>query len=489
MNNFSTIPDLLSAVPESTLSGGLWQFQRSILEGPLHGVIDTAKYLLNIFSVVQDKEDLKYNISITDYWGRALSYQLINATQGGPAYTWSSIAETDEFKQGKTPLPLVVADSRAPGEILISGNTTVFEFSPWEMGSYDPTLYGFAPLKYVGSGFVNGKLPNGNKCVRGFDNAGYVMGTSSTLFNQIILQLPAVPGIPSIIKKGLEKVLNRIGARDDDIADWSPNPFKGWLPNLNANAGTSSLTLVDGGEDLQNLPLHPLVQPVRAVDVIFAVDSSADTVGVGANWPNGTALVATYARHQNAAMSNGTSFPYIPDTNTFVNLGLNMRPTFFGCDSKNTSTISPLVVYLPNAPYIYNSNVSTFQPDYKKDQQYGIVANGYSVATMGNATVDPQWPSCLGCAILSRSLERTKTAVPKVCSQCFERYCWNGTLKSDKPAQSYQPTMIMAGVNMTAGSSSSGGKVGKKSDAMRAVVSKSMTTWGMVAAMCVAFVL
>ena len=65
------------------------------------------------------------------------------------------------------------------------------------------------------------------------------------------------------------------------------------------------------GEDLQNVPLWPLLQKERKVDFIFAVDSSADTQ----NWPNGTSLVATYEKF----MINATSdvvFPYIPDQQT-----------------------------------------------------------------------------------------------------------------------------------------------------------------------------
>lgn len=57
---------------------------------------------------------------------------------------------------------------------------------------------------------------------------------------------------------------------------------------------------------------------------------------------------------------------------------------------------------------------------------------------MGNATVDPQWPVCVGCAILSRSLERTETEVPQACRECFQRYCWDGTVNSTRP-NTYDP--------------------------------------------------
>lgn len=165
----------------------------------------------------------------------------------------------------------------------------------------------------------------------------------------------------------------------DDVASF-PNPFQGVNTQTSYIHDETTLTLVDGGEDLQNLPLHPLTQPQRNVDVIFAVDSSADTLEENGalNWPNGTALVATYERSL-LPIANETSFPAIPDVNTFVNLGLNNRPVFFGCDVKNTTAPTPLVVYIPNTPYSYLSNVSTFQLDYTHQERGDIIQNGFNV--------------------------------------------------------------------------------------------------------------
>lgn len=104
---------------------------------------------------------------------RLSSFQLVDAPDGGPSYTLSSVAEQGWFTSGTVPLPLIVADGRAPGEVIISSNTTVYTFSPWELGSDDPTVYGFAPLKFVGTNFTAGKPATG-QCVTGFDNVGFV---------------------------------------------------------------------------------------------------------------------------------------------------------------------------------------------------------------------------------------------------------------------------------------------------------------------------
>ncbi|KAM0802676.1 lysophospholipase Plb3 [Usnea florida] len=438
VNNFTTITGLLNNDASS-----VWEFGNSILEGPDSGsiqVLDSAEYFTDIEHEVSAKGNAGFNTSVTDYWGRALSFQLVNATDGGASYTWSSIQLQESFATAETPMPIVVCDSRAPGETLIPGNTTIYEFNPFEFGTWDPTTYGFIPLEFLGSNFSGGVLAESEQCVRGMDNVGYVMGTSSSLFNQFILDVNQT-SIPQLAKDFVTDILDHFSDDNNDIAQYQPNPFYGYHNQTSEVYQERALSLVDGGEDLENIPLHPLIQPFRHVDVIFAVDSSADTDNY---WPNGTSLVATYQRSLNDSsagggnIANGTSFPAIPDQNTFVNLGLNTRPTFFGCNSSNTSSPTPLVVYIPNAPYSYQSNISTFDLSYNTSQRNLMVENGYNVATMGNGTANSTWPTCVGCAILQRSLERTQTAIPEVCTECFKDFCWDGTVNSTNPGN-YEP--------------------------------------------------
>ena len=352
VNNFTTISALLD---DSGTAGSVWEFGNSIFEGPDKGglqVLDSAEYYTDIEHEVSAKKDAGFNTSVTDYWGRALSFQLVNASDGGASYTWSSIQLQDSFANASSPMPILVADGRNPGETLIPGNTTVYEFNPFEFGTWDPTNYAFVPLEFLGSNFSAGVLAHGEQCVRGFDNVGYVMGTSSSLFNQFLLNVNQ-SSIPQLAKNFVNDILGDFNDSNNDIAQYQPNPFYDYNTETSRVSQEQSLTLVDGGEDLQNIPLHPLIQPFRHVDVIFAVDSSADTDNY---WPNGTSLVATYQRSLNGAspdggnLANGTSFPAVPDENTFVNLGLNTRPTFFGCNSSNTSSPTPRIVYLPNPP-------------------------------------------------------------------------------------------------------------------------------------------
>ncbi|KAF8476934.1 lysophospholipase [Kalaharituber pfeilii] len=427
VNNFTTIQALQD-------SEDLWDLENSILapEGSLQ-ILDTVQYYGDLRDEVMSKRDAGYEVSLTDYWARALSRQFI-AGDGGPAITFSSISRTETFRNFEMPFPIIVADERHPGEIILSVNATVFEFNPLEMGSFDPTLFAFTPLEYIGSNVTNGKPDDPERCTKGFDNASFLMGTSSSLFNIGLIQLQS-SGLTGILRQFAEDILNGLAEADADIADYSPNPFYKVNPNTNPSANERRLTLVDGGLDGQNIPLQPLIQPARALDVIFAVDSSADT----SNWPNGTSLVATYARSL-SPMHNRTGFPAIPDQNTFVNLKLNTRPTFFGCDAKNLTgdfdsdvPVPPLIVYIPNHPYTYMSNISTFDPDHDRDVRDAIIENGYNVATMGNGTVDNEWAACAGCAIVRRGEERRGRNQTEQCRRCFDKYCWDGTRDERTP--------------------------------------------------------
>ncbi|QIX01617.1 hypothetical protein AMS68_007134 [Peltaster fructicola] len=470
-NNFTSVQNIVDQ--SANADNDLWQLSNSIFEGPSSGhshLLSSLDYYGDLIKQVKAKDDAGFNITITDYWGRALSYQLINATDGGPDYTFSSIASQDWFSSGSVPLPILVSDGRAPGTEVVSLNSTVFEFNPWELGSFDPTAYAFTPLKYLGTNYTAGKPLNDQQCVTGFDSASFVMGTSSSLFNAVLTTINGTSTsglVNTALKAAITSVLEAWGESDTDIASY-PNPFYQYGID-NSIFRSAQLTLVDGGEDNQNIPLTPLIQPPRQVDVIFAVDSSADTTdsnpvqGSAANWPDGASLVATYQRSL-SSIGNGTAFPAVPDTNTFFNLGLARGPTFFGCDSKNLTGPSPLIVYLPNGPYSYNSNTSTYDMDYEPAQRNAIINNAYNMATQGNGTLDSGWSTCVGCAILSRSFDRTGTTVPDVCTKCFTKYCWNGTTDARTP-QVWQPTAKLQGAatNVTTASSSSATPTGAAS--------------------------
>ncbi|GAO49298.1 hypothetical protein G7K_3449-t1 [Saitoella complicata NRRL Y-17804] len=429
INNFPTIEEQWHTV---------WDLETNLVNPS--GIVDKAQFYYDLIDEVNQKSDAGFETTITDYWGRALSRHLVNTTDGGPAITFSDIRNRTLFANGSMPFPISLADGRAPGETAIAVNTSTFEFNPFEMGSWDNDIAAFTPIQYLGTSLNNGSLIYGDgSCIEGFDNAGFVMGTSSSLFNAALLQINGSD--TSILTDAAEAILSRISADEEDIAAY-PNPFYGWKNSTNLSYNSTRLTLVDGGEDNQNIPFLPLLQPERNVDVIFAVDASADTAH---SWPNGSSLVNTYRRLTVANPMNDLAFPYVPDYNTFINLGLNVRPTFFGCNSSNLTTegTGPLVVYLPNAPYTAYSNTSTFMLEYQNDQVADILTNAYNVASRANSTLDSEWNVCLACAIAQRSAERQSIDISSACSGCFDRYCWDGSLNATEPTEAeLTPTLM-----------------------------------------------
>ncbi|OAR01865.1 hypothetical protein LLEC1_01791 [Akanthomyces lecanii] len=434
---------LQSATYISGLSGGDW-----LVGSP--DQYSVRGYYTDVFNEVEGKSKASFNVSASDYWGRMLAYQMVNASNGGPGYAWSSIANDSDFSTGKAPMPVLLANGRSSEKTVITAiNSTIYEFTPWELGSSDPTLSGWIPLRYVGTSFNAGDVTDQDSCVTGFDNAGFVMGTTSSVYTQSISYLKDnnkkyLPGdVPDFAIKTAAKLISALSDSSSyDIAEWSPNPFRNFRPSTNRNANHSRLNLVDGSEDAQNIPFHPHLLPERAVDVVFAYDSSSDTEF---GWPDGSALVASYERAQQAALQDISPFPPVPDKNTMRNLGFNSRPTFFGCNATNLTThgsgsVAPLVVWLPNHPYVYNGNLTTFTWTVKDGERAAIIDNGWAVATQLNATRDTEWPACVACAILARSFYRTNATVPRQCNKCFDRYCWKGNTNTSTPNGPFNPT-------------------------------------------------
>ncbi|EGX54033.1 hypothetical protein AOL_s00004g66 [Orbilia oligospora ATCC 24927] len=431
------------SIGEIQQSERMWKLEDSIFS-PLG---KSYKYYPSILAQAKEKLDAGFDITLTDIWSLMLSRVFIDKPDGGPNTTLSSIANCKKFRNFQMPFPMFLANGRADGDTLIHLNATVFEINPLEFGSHDPTVNAFSQTRMLGSDYHEGIPEEGGKLINGFDNAAFVMGTSSSLFNQVLIDIKRNDANifgGGFLKNLVIRALEYLSKIEFDIADWAPNPFYGFNPDHNPTAITKNLTLVDGGLDLENIPFNPLLVPHRGVDVIFANDNSADVVrhdnGLPSNWPNGTSMVATYDRFKRGLMARGTSFPEVPDIHTFINKGLNSRPTWFGCDAKKVSrTPSPLVVYIPNAPYTAFSNTSTFRMAYKDFERDMLIDNGYMVATQGDGELDPEWPACVGCAVIHREMERRGT-ITEQCKKCMQRYCWDGTKNSTRPDE-YEPDL------------------------------------------------
>ena len=312
------------------------------------------------------------------------------------------------FTSQNVPFPVITALNvdTANGQCTPPKNTVIYEFSPYEFGSFDAGVNAFTPTKYLGSSLSNG-IPSTATCETNYDNLGFILGTSSDVFNELCTQFPAIassPGLPA----ALANIINKTHQLtfEDEFAVY-PNPFYQYS-HSSLVASQKNLTLVDGGETLQNNPLFPFLQPSRSINVILVNDNSADT---SANYPDGSELYQTYMQAQMAGL---TKMPTIPPSSVFVANGYNIRPTFFGCNDASKITI----IYLPNHNYTFPSGQSTAKLQYSPSETDGMIKNGGQVATFGgNAT----FAQCLGCAIS----KKTGNALPTGCTRCFADFCYN----------------------------------------------------------------
>lgn len=454
LNNWISVADILE--PDS----GIWDLEDLIFNPNGLNLVRNIRYYNALREALDKKDEFGFATSLTDVWGRALSLQFFNEDEvprGGENLTWSGIKELGSYKNHSMPYPIMIANGRNPNTVIINENSTVYEISPNELGSWDPSLRSFVNIAYMGTKLEGGK-PNTSECISHFDNAGFMMGTLSSLFNQGLLRLPGTD-LNWALKRIIEMILNPLLKNEVDIAVHEPNPFyKTEYGDLEEILSDSSLHLVDGGEDQQNVPLYPLIQKSRKVDVIFGFDNSADT---DENWPNGTSFVHTFHR-QFAKQGKGTPFPFVPSTQDFLRGGLNERPVFFGCDAKNLSdlvafhdddyktTDVPLVIYMPNSPHSHEANSSTYNMSYDDEEKLNHIQNGFEVSSRGNYTNDREWPTCVGCAIIRRQQERLDEEQSKECKRCFERYCWTGDIE-DTPQLSIGSALSGAATRTTSG--------------------------------------
>lgn len=92
-----------------------------------------------------------------------------------------------------------------------------------------------------------------------------------------------------------------------------------------------------------------LLVRARVADVIVAVDASNDIDTQ--HWPNGSSLLVGQRRLQTLLQASHQPLPPIPSSaEAFIQTGVNLRPTFFGCEPTKNPPEWPLVIYFPNSP-------------------------------------------------------------------------------------------------------------------------------------------
>ncbi|KIJ28678.1 hypothetical protein M422DRAFT_784491 [Sphaerobolus stellatus SS14] len=419
---------------------------------------NNQKYYDSILSKAYAKGVTGLHPSLTDLWSSMLAYHFINGTTSdnfytndtshGSSFLWSSLRNTSAFQNQKMAFPIMTLHTQTPtngNELQAWSQRMVYEVTPYEMGSHDPRLNAMSATQYLGTHATGGK-PDNDKCQTGFDEGSLIIGTSSSPFynqNEADGNQPNVTGFGSDGSTTLNNLLAKLKSqlpspsRRYDVGNW-PNPFK----NI-GNYSDSTQDWLNLGGAQNFLPIEQLMVKARNVSVIIVLDSTGETTEN--KWPDGTAMQIAANRVNGTLSTNGThqAFPPIPSGADFLNTGVSLRPTFFGC-YPTLPPAYPLIIYIPNAPPVDGSapatNPDTFKTSYSQEHQKVFLAQSAVSATSGfmpkSTEADPQFSLCFQCALV----ERSRIAVPNpaslssLCNQCFDKYCYNPASPPSKSA-------------------------------------------------------
>jgi len=457
-NNYPTPSDLVSG----------WELEKDlVLPGGLS--FPSGLFLNSLRQTAQLKLFAGYDISVTDLWGRAIGYHFLPGTNPqnfyinspttahGGGMLMSGLRSTMSMQSFQVPIPIIVSNhkpadpkARNPMNVPVSGSTfvplsaPVYEYSPFEFGSFDPQLSAFIPSEFLGTSLISGQpfIPTPtsyrtraspqNRCVRGFDQMSFIMGSSANLFN-------AVTSLPGIYQSVLETMARMVSpvTTDSVLTARYPNPFQGISGAVGFDRSSEQeLVIVDGGENGENIPFNPLLAPARQVDVILAADASSDSDKSGVNgpgWPNGSSMINTFLRATNILPAGTASFPRVPlDPKIWEREGLTSRPVFFGCQTppNQPHPAYPLVIYLPNSPTSSPplTNYSTFKLQYSKQETSSFLKSVMQSTIRPRVPVntdDADWPTCFSCALVDRARGRRNVARSAPCENCFKRFCFS----------------------------------------------------------------
>lgn len=167
-NNYPTV---------SSLRENLWEtaFQDSLL---VPGNLLTAGVAYATISAdIASKDAAGYPPTLTDPWGKLLSYQLLYGADGGVSDTLSGISTLSNFTSFLVPYPILTAlgVQTSEGECLPGPNATQYELHPYEFGSWDSGVNALTQTAYLGSRLSDG-VPSEVTCEQNYDNLGYVLG-------------------------------------------------------------------------------------------------------------------------------------------------------------------------------------------------------------------------------------------------------------------------------------------------------------------------
>ncbi|KAL1979118.1 hypothetical protein VTN96DRAFT_6768 [Rasamsonia emersonii] len=125
----------------------------------------------SMFEDLAAKAQAGFNVSVADYMSRAWSYEFVPGPHGGLNVTLSSIAKLSNFVNHQMPMPLFQAPFVVDQDVEYYGikvpfkNSTVYEFTPFEFGSWDESTQAFTPMEWLGTALDQGSVVNASACI------------------------------------------------------------------------------------------------------------------------------------------------------------------------------------------------------------------------------------------------------------------------------------------------------------------------------------
>ncbi|PSR82494.1 lysophospholipase [Coniella lustricola] len=397
--NWPTISQLESTVWETQLSGGILDSSNATT------VADFEQIALDIVA----KGEAGFPVSLVDLWGRELAYQVMEGGSGTPAFTLSEITTLSNFTTYQVPFPIMTTTkiNHLNGECVPTQDEAIFEFNPFEFGSWSDDVSAFVLTNYLGSNLTAGQA---SECVTGFDRIDWAMGVSSDVLEEFICDTALDVNVLADFPTTIVGVVEEFTSTEDYGYGIVPNPFRGFASTTNSTASSvadlDTLYMVDGGVPNHNDPILPLLEPSRNISVIFVNDNSADTTE---DKPDGAAVYAAWAATQTGRLAG--RFPAVPAVGNFS----TKEAQFFGCDDAEAVT----VIYLPNADWSFESNTTTLQLEYDTTETAAMISDGVLVGAQGG---DDSWATCLACGIMVK--EVGSASLPSDCAACLDKYCW-----------------------------------------------------------------
>jgi lysophospholipase len=165
--------------------------------------------------------------SISKYFKLTLRFHEIERTWWRGFDDSSSVTGPSNFTSHLVPFPIITSlgVKTWEGECTPGPNATTYEFTPFEFGSWDNDVSAFTQTHYLGTSLNNGK-PAGLFCTKNYDNLGYILGTSSNLFNFACFNVPPPQNSSTNLDSTLSQIISHSHqvTTSDEYAT-SRNPF------------------------------------------------------------------------------------------------------------------------------------------------------------------------------------------------------------------------------------------------------------------------